>query len=70
MINTRSELIGINSQILSPNGGNIGIGFAIPSNLAKNVMDQLIANGRVHRGQLGDQLWGSALNSTNSDALH
>jgi Do/DeqQ family serine protease len=53
LINTLSELIGINSQIVSPNGGNIGIGFAIPSNLAKNVMDQLIANGRVHRGQLG-----------------
>jgi S1-C subfamily serine protease len=53
LINTRSELIGINSQILSPNGGNIGIGFAIPSDLAKNVMDQLVANGRVHRGQLG-----------------
>ena len=53
LINTRSELIGINSQILSPTGGNIGIGFAIPSDLAKNVMDQLITNGRVHRGQLG-----------------
>ena len=53
LINTRSELIGINSQILSPTGGNIGIGFAIPSDLAKNVMDQLVANGRVHRGQLG-----------------
>lgn len=53
LINTSSQLIGINSQILSPNGGNIGIGFAIPSDLAKNVMDQLIANGRVHRGQLG-----------------
>jgi Do/DeqQ family serine protease len=53
LINTRSELIGINSQILSPNGGNIGIGFAIPSDLAKNVMDQLVSNGRVHRGQLG-----------------
>ena len=53
LINTKSELIGINSQILSPTGGNIGIGFAIPSDLAKNVMDQLIANGQVHRGQLG-----------------
>ena len=53
LINTNAELIGINSQILSPNGGNIGIGFAIPSDLAKNVMDQLIANGRVHRGHLG-----------------
>ena len=53
LINTNAELIGINSQILSPNGGNIGIGFAIPSDLAKNVMDQLIANGRVQRGHLG-----------------
>jgi Do/DeqQ family serine protease len=53
LINTKAELIGINSQILSPTGGNIGIGFAIPSDLAKNVMDQLIANGKVHRGQLG-----------------
>jgi S1-C subfamily serine protease len=53
LINTKAELIGINSQILSPTGGNIGIGFAIPSNLAKNVMDQLITTGKVHRGQLG-----------------
>ena len=53
LINTKAELIGINSQILSPNGGNIGIGFAIPSNMAKDVMGQLITNGRVHRGQLG-----------------
>ncbi|HEY6990994.1 MAG TPA: PDZ domain-containing protein, partial [Bryobacteraceae bacterium] len=47
------ELIGINSQILSTSGGNIGIGFAIPSNMARNVMDQLIKTGKVHRGQLG-----------------
>jgi len=53
LINTSGELIGINSQILSPSGGNIGIGFAIPSNMAKNVMDQLIAKGKVERGQLG-----------------
>lgn len=54
LVNTRAELIGINSQILSPNGGgNIGIGFAIPSNMAKTVMDQLIAHGKVSRGQLG-----------------
>ena len=53
LVNTNGELIGINSQILSPSGGNIGIGFAVPSNMAKNVMDQLIANGRVHRGRLG-----------------
>jgi len=40
LVNTSGELIGINSQILSPSGGNIGIGFAIPSNMAKAVMDQ------------------------------
>lgn len=53
LVNTRGELIGINSQILSPNGGNIGIGFAIPSNMAKSVMDQLIGKGKVQRGMLG-----------------
>lgn len=47
------DLIGINSQILSPTGGNIGIGFAIPANMARNVMDQLIRSGEVRRGSLG-----------------
>ncbi|MFA5908784.1 MAG: DegQ family serine endoprotease [Vicinamibacterales bacterium] len=53
LVNGAGELVGINSQILSPSGGNIGIGFAVPSNMAKNVMDQLVSNGRVHRGRLG-----------------
>ncbi|MGE3841160.1 MAG: DegQ family serine endoprotease [Vicinamibacterales bacterium] len=53
LVNLRGELIGINSQILSPVGFNIGIGFAIPSNMAERVMDQLIANGVVRRGLLG-----------------
>ena len=53
LVNARGELIGINSQILSPSGGNIGIGFAIPSNMARNVMDQLNRDGKVHRGRLG-----------------
>ncbi len=53
LVNTRAELVGINSQILSPNGGNIGIGFAIPSNMAKTVMGQLIGKGKVQRGMLG-----------------
>ncbi len=53
LVNTRAELIGINSQILSSNGGNIGIGFAIPSNMARRVMDQLISGGKVQRGMLG-----------------
>jgi serine protease Do len=53
LVSTRGELIGINSQILSPSGGNIGIGFAIPANMAKNVMTQLIDHGQVHRGMIG-----------------
>ena len=53
LVNTNGELIGINSQILSPSGGNIGIGFAIPSNMARAVMDQLMKSGKVHRGMLG-----------------
>ena len=53
LINTRGELIGINSQIVSPSGGNIGIGFAIPSNMANNVLDQLKKGGKVRRGKLG-----------------
>jgi S1-C subfamily serine protease len=52
-VNTTGALIGINSQILSPTGGNIGIGFAIPSNMARSVMDQLIERGKVERGYLG-----------------
>src|SRR5215207_3375742 len=53
LVNTAGELIGINSQIFSPTGGNIGIGFAIPSNMAKDVLGQLIKTGRVRRGMLG-----------------
>ena len=53
LVNATGELIGINSQILSPSGGNIGIGFAIPSNMAKAVMDQLLKNGKVRRGMMG-----------------
>lgn len=53
LVSTTGELIGINSQILSPSGGNIGIGFAIPSNMAKAVMDQLLKNGKVRRGMMG-----------------
>ena len=53
LVNLTGELIGINSQILSPSGGSIGIGFSIPSNMAKSVMEQLIKTGKVNRGQLG-----------------
>ena len=55
LVNLAGELIGINSQILSggPSGGNIGIGFSIPSNMAKSVLEQLLRDGRVRRGMLG-----------------
>jgi serine protease Do len=53
LVNTSGELIGINSQIISPSGGNIGIGFAVPANMAKSVMDQLTRSGTVRRGMLG-----------------
>ena len=53
LVSTNSELIGINSQILSPSGGSIGIGFAIPSNMARTITDTLVRTGKVRRGQLG-----------------
>ncbi len=53
LVNLRGELIGIPSQILSQTGGSIGIGFAIPTKDARNVMDQLLRNGKVSRGLLG-----------------
>jgi Do/DeqQ family serine protease len=53
LVSTNDELIGINSQILSTSGGSIGLGFAIPSNMARTVMEQLVNNGKVRRGQLG-----------------
>jgi serine protease Do len=53
LVNTKGELVGINSQILSNSDGNIGIGFAIPVNMAKSVMDQLRTKGHVTRAQMG-----------------
>lgn len=53
LVNTKGQLIGINSQIVSMSDGNIGIGFAIPANMARHVMDELRSNGRVRRAQLG-----------------
>jgi serine protease Do len=53
LINLKGELIGINTAIISPGGGNIGIGFAVPINMAKKIIDQLIASGRVERGRIG-----------------
>jgi Do/DeqQ family serine protease len=53
LVNLHGQLVGVNSQILSGSGGSIGIGFAIPVNLAKSVMGQLIATGKVDRGRIG-----------------
>ncbi|UCC39294.1 MAG: Do family serine endopeptidase [Candidatus Aminicenantes bacterium] len=53
LVNMKGEVVGITSMIYSPSGGNIGIGFAIPSNLAKKVVKQLKEKGRVIRGYLG-----------------
>ncbi|MDO6686886.1 MULTISPECIES: DegQ family serine endoprotease [unclassified Agarivorans] len=61
LINLRGELIGINTAIIAPNGGNIGIGFAIPSNMVRNLADQIIEFGEVRRGVLG--VTGGELNS-------
>ncbi|MBS0457554.1 MAG: Do family serine endopeptidase [Proteobacteria bacterium] len=53
LVNLRGELVGINRAIYSPTGSSVGIGFAIPSDLAQDVMHQLLANGKVVRGSLG-----------------
>ncbi len=53
LVNLRGELVGINTAIIAPGGGNVGIGFAIPINMARTVMEQLIRFGKVRRGQLG-----------------
>jgi serine protease Do/serine protease DegQ len=57
LVNLKGELIGINTAILSRSGGNIGIGFAIPVNMARNVMDQLLQYGSVKRGLLGVNIY-------------
>ncbi len=67
LVTTDGELVGINSQIMSPSGGNIGIGFAIPSNMAQNVMTQLVSTGHVRRGMLGVTV--QAVNSDMAQSL-
>jgi serine protease Do/serine protease DegQ len=55
LVNLRGELIGINTAIIGPAGGNVGIGFAVPSNIARAVMDQIVRFGEVRRGRMGLQ---------------
>ncbi|AJJ62068.1 serine endoprotease DegP [Yersinia aldovae] len=67
LINLNGELIGINTAILAPDGGNIGIGFAIPSNMVKNLTSQMVEFGQVKRGELG--IMGTELNSELAKAM-
>jgi serine protease Do len=53
LVNVRGELVGINTAIFSQSGGNMGIGFAVPSNMARSIMGQLVQTGKVVRGWLG-----------------
>ncbi|MFO1421468.1 MAG: DegQ family serine endoprotease [Candidatus Competibacteraceae bacterium] len=53
LVNLRGELVGINTAIIAPGGGNVGIGFAIPANMVSRLMSQIVAHGSVRRGQLG-----------------
>lgn len=67
LVNLNGELIGINTAILAPDGGNIGIGFAIPSNMVKNLTGQIVKFGQVQRGELG--IMGTELNSELAKAM-
>ena len=67
LVNLNGELIGINTAILAPDGGNIGIGFAIPSNMVKNLTEQMVKYGQVKRGELG--IMGTELNSELAKAM-
>ncbi|UTT85949.1 Do family serine endopeptidase [Vibrio pelagius] len=67
LVNLNGELIGINTAILGPNGGNVGIGFAIPSNMMRNLTNQILEFGEVKRGMLGVQ--GGEITSELAEAL-
>ena len=56
LVNLLGEVVGINTAIVGPSGGNVGIGFAIPSNLAQGLMQQLVSDGEVRRGRIGVSL--------------
>lgn len=56
LVNLRGELVGINTAIIGPAGGNVGIGFAVPANMARGVMNQIVRYGEVRRGRLGIEM--------------
>lgn len=68
LVNLNGELIGMNTAILAPDGGNIGIGFAIPSNMIKNITTQIAKSGKVKRGEIG--IIGTELNAGLAKAMN
>jgi S1-C subfamily serine protease len=56
LVNARGELVGINSMIYTESGGNVGLGFAIPSNVARDIMQQLVQHGEVRYGSVGNSV--------------
>ncbi|MCC6509387.1 MAG: Do family serine endopeptidase [Pirellulaceae bacterium] len=69
LVNLRGEVIGINTAINSRTGSNAGVGFAIPSSMAKQIMDSIIANGRIVRGFIGASLENLTLDSARESKL-
>lgn len=67
LVNLKGELVGINTAIVAPTGGNVGIGFAIPSNMMKSLVEQLVQYGEVRRGLLG--ITGGNLDSGLAEAM-
>jgi serine protease Do len=61
LVNLRGQLVGINTAIFSPAGGNVGIGFAVPINMARRVMQQIVQHGSVRRGHIGVSIKDSTL---------
>src|SRR6202007_366720 len=53
LVDLQGRIVGINTAIVAPTGGNVGIGFAVPINMARQVMDQLISYGEIKRGRIG-----------------
>jgi serine protease Do/serine protease DegQ len=69
LVDAQGRLIGINTAIMSRSGGNIGLGFSIPINLARNVMGSLVEKGVVERGAIGVMLEGMSLEAARSHGL-
>ncbi len=69
LFNTKGEVVGINNAIITNTGGNIGIGFAIPANIARQTVDQLVKYGKTRRGQLGIRIQAFDKNMAESQGM-